>query len=116
LAVIKSHTQKQLLGSTNLKAGHPCFQLFLCHKITHLPPITHLPIHFFLFFPVRVSSRSSWSPPRRRLPTRALGTTSPAGGRGPPRPHRRADEPFAVASPTCRSGFAAAWQPRLTLP
>jgi hypothetical protein len=51
LAVIKSHTQKQLLGSTNLKAGHPCFQLFLCHKITHLPPITHILIHFFLFFP-----------------------------------------------------------------
>jgi hypothetical protein len=68
------------LRSTNLKVGLPCFHLLLGHKITHLTPITHVQVRFFLFFysssrlaPILVAAGS---PPERSILTLPVGGSS----------------------------------------
>jgi hypothetical protein len=103
--VIQSHNQKQLSRSTNFKADLPLLSAAFQSQITHLPPITHISVHFIFSPPLRVSLilvvGTPQAPHRSALHDLVGGwelsvAASPARGSPPPRPRRRAGAALPV--------------------
>jgi hypothetical protein len=119
----QSHSQKQSLHNTNLKAPFPCFHLLLGQKNYPPAPITHIPVRFFPFL-FHISLPSTGSPRRRAgalrrglVGARAPSAASwPAHGRGSATvwpAHRRGS---ATVWPARESGSAVAWPARVIPP
>jgi hypothetical protein len=95
LAVVQSHSQKQLLPSTNLKAPQTLLSPAFGSKITHLPLFTLVPVRFFsLFFHLNASLPSS-----REILTAAPSVVPPVVAPMPGSTHLRRPPPSPCLAP-----------------